>query len=42
VSHDDVGEHDVFLVPVKADLHATEVVHYEAVFQRLKDKDDTD
>lgn len=42
MSHEDVGEHDIFITPVKADIHATDVVHYEAVFQRLKDEENTD
>lgn len=36
--HDEVGEHEVFLTPVQADPHSTEVIHYEAVFNRVKEK----
>lgn len=38
VAHDDVGEHEIFLVPVMADPMNPDVVHYEAVFNRLKDE----
>lgn len=38
VAHDDAGEHDIFVTPVQADPHATEVIHYEAVFSEVKDK----
>lgn len=39
VQHDDVGAHDIFLVPVAAAPNQADVVHYEAVFNRLKDAD---
>jgi hypothetical protein len=40
VAHDAAGEHDLFVTPVQADPHATDVIHYEAVFNELKDKEE--
>lgn len=38
LSHDEVGNHEIFLVPVQAAPSSPEAIHYEAVFKHLKEE----